>query len=324
MACKRCHQPKCCCKEKVITKYGKNGRPGRRGKPGPGGTGFALTVRDQQGVPTIVNNVTEIQFTDPNAFVTNLGGGVVSVSLVPPATVWNDIMNLDWYNNLTTGTFRPQYTIEGNRISFRGLLFIPLDNAGNVIEVANGNSYLLWNSAVLHEPSVSIITNANTNNGTPQGRFMTSNVTTKKNFPAEAIPVARDVIFNAVPCARRFTGGGKVANYRSFVDIRIGAANTVYRNGASNFGTGCIMVFSPFNSEYDGAGTPPLGNDPLALGISRATNAVPAVDFINATDDNPFAIPSAGANNPFSVNAHHMPSLGGFVINLEGLSGYLN
>ena len=324
MSCTKCGKNKCCCRKEIITKTGprgKNGRPGKDGAPGEPGPAGPSNFIVGDGTTT-VNNVTSIQFTDPNATVTSGGTGIANVSLTPPVTVWNDIQNLDWYSGGGVSSFRPQYTIEGNRISFRGLLYIPLLNGGVGVDVTTGSSYLGVASAVLNESRVSIITNANNNNGTPQGRFMTVGVGAK-NFPPGAIPVNRDIVFNNVIASRRFTGGGYVANYRSLVNIRIGANNTVYNN-SGNSGSGCIMIFSPYNEEYDGAGTPPLGNDPLAFGISRATVSTAAVDYVSATDDSPFTVPAAGGNNPFSVNAHNITSLGGFVINLENLSGFLN
>jgi len=320
MSCIKCGKSVCFC-EKVISKQGLRGPRGPQGPPGKDATPVSdgITVKS---LSTTVNNVTELRFTDANAIVTNLGGGVAEVKFTPPATVWSDIQNLAWY---MTGSesFKPQYTIEGNRISFRGLLFIPLSNGGTSLNVFGSNSYLSIPSATTDDTRLSIISNANNNSGTPQGRFMTNNVTSAKNFPTLAIPLNRDIVFNNVVCSRRYTGNGYVTNYRSLVSIRIGSATTVYQN-SGNQGTGCLMVFSPFNEEFDGAGTPPIGNDPLALQISRATVSVLAADYIASTDDNPFTIPASAGINPFSVNAHNISSLGGFVINLENLSGFLN
>lgn len=314
MSCNRCNKTKCCCPEKVISKAGFRGPAGKTGRSGTP----IFTVSDND---TSVTNVREIRFTDANAQVTDLGAGVVQVNFIPAATVWNDVINIPWY---ITGSesFKPQYTIEGNRITFRGLLYIPL-TAGGSIDVSNANSYLAQPSAALDESRLSIITNANNNNGTPQGRFMTTDIVASKNLPPVAIPQSRDIVFNNIFAFRRYTGLGHVPLYRSVVSLRIGSTATVFKNGATNIGSGCIMVFSPFNEEYDGSGNSPLGNDPQALIISRAAVGATANDYVGATDDNPFTIGAGGAN-PFNVNAHNISSLGGFIINLEGLSGYLN
>lgn len=320
MGCVKCGNSKCQC-IKVISKQGfsgKNGRPGKAGPPGATGPAGPSNFVVKDGGSGIANNVTEVRFTDATATVTNPSTGVAQVNFTPAATVWNNIQNLSWY---VTGSenIRPQYTIIGNQIFFRGLLFIPI--AG--VDIANGNSYLTSPTAVTDDSRLSVISNAQTNNGTPQGRFMTISVSTLKNLPPEAIPTSRDIVFTNIPCNRRYTGGGYVTNYRSFVTIRIGCAVTPFVN-TGIAGSGCIMVFSPFNEEYDGAGTPPLGNDPLALGISRANFDGTALNYIGALDDSPFSITAASGFNAFNVNAHHIQSLGGFIINLENLSGFLN
>jgi hypothetical protein len=311
-----CNKTPCCCKTKVVSKTGPRGPkgpPGRDGNP-------IFTVADNT---LSVTNVREIRFTDANAQVTDLGAGVVEVNFVPPATVWTDIQNIPWYTGGGVSAFKPQYTIEGNKITFRGLLYIPLVSGGISRDVTAENSYLNFASASTDDTRLLVITNANTNNGTPQGRFMTADIVTAKNLPPAAIPQARDIVFSNVQAYRRYTGLGFVSLYRSVVTMRIGSIATVFKNGVTNIGSGCIMVFSPFNDEYDGSGNVPLGNDTLALSISRVVSAAAANDYVVATDDNPLTI-AAGGNNPFTVNAHNINSLGGFIINLEGLSGYLN
>lgn len=317
--CSVCNKSKCCCKSTVITKQGLQGKQGKDGKTGKDGKDAVITVKDAQ--THVVSNVRELRFTDATAVVSEVSPGVAEVKFVPPATVWNDVQNLAYY---VTGSesFKPQYTIEGNRITFRGLLYVPLDNGGTPVNISNGNSYLGVASVTLDETHMSIITNANTNNGTPQGRFFTPNVLMSRNLPPAAVPVARDILFNNISAFRRYSSG-RVANYRTVVDLRIGCATTVLQN-SGNPGIGCIMIFAPFNSEYDGAGTAPLGNDPLGLLISRATVGVAATDYISSLDNAPFTVAASAAANPFDVNAHHIQSLGGFIINLEGLSGYLN
>jgi hypothetical protein len=315
MSCSTCKKDKSCC-PKVITRIGPRGPKGDNGRDGSP----IFTVKDNV---TTVTNVREIRFTDENAVVTDLGAGVVQVNFTPAETVWNDVLNIPWYSGAGVNSFKPQYTIDRNKITFRGQLYIPLESGGVGIDVTTGNSYLSVASAILREARVSIITNANTNNGTPQGRFMTNSVVAAKNLPNEAIPVARDIIFKDVPAFRRHAFGGHLTLYRSFVTLIICSDTTVLVNSA-NSGAGCVAILSPFNEEYDGSGSVPLGNDPQALGISRATNAVLPNDYVGATDDAPFTIGSLGGPNPFTVNAHHIQSLGGFILNLEGLSGYLN
>lgn len=296
---------------------------GPTGPPGPtgaAGAASAVTVKDAQG--HTVTNTTEIRFIDDTALVTDLGGGKATVEFVPAATVWTDLQGLNWYNYTTTSSFLPQYTIEGNKITFRGLLYLPLEYSGSGWAITNGNSYLTIPSALLDTTAVTVVSNANNNNGTPQGRFITNDIVTNKNLPLAATPVNRDISFSNVPAYRRYSSGN-VAVYRTVVDLRIGSLVTPYVNGA-NSGSGCLMVFSPFAGEYDGSGNPPLGNDPLGLAISRVSAGVTAADYIASTDNNPFTVPAAAANNPFTVDAHNILSLGGFIINLEGLSGYLN
>lgn len=324
--CSVCNKSKCCCRTNVITQrgpQGKDGKPGKNGKDGVDGVDGEdanITVKDDQGNTVLA--VEELRFTDPTALVSEVSPGIAEIKFVPAATVWNDIQNLPHYV-AGSESFKPQFTIEGNRISFRGLLYIPLENGGLPVDVANSNSYLGVPSVTLDETRMSIITNANTNNGTPQGRFFTSDIVAAKNLPGGAIPQTRDIVFDNVQAYRRYSSG-RVSVYRSVVSLRIGALNTVFKNGLVNLGSGCLMVFSPFNSEYDGVGTAPLGNDPLGLVISRATGGVAATDYITGLDDAPFAVPASAAANPFDVNGHHITSLGGFIINLEGLTGYIN
>lgn len=299
------------------------GPTGPPGPTGPAGVASAVTVKDAQG--HTVTNCTEIRFIDSDALVTNLGGGIATVQLVPAATVWNNLQGLNWYNYGTTSSFLPQYTIEGNKITFRGLLYLPLEYSGSGWAITNGNSYLSIPSAALDTTAVTVISNANNNNGTPQGRFITNNIVTNKNLPLNATPVNRDISFSNVPAYRRYSSDN-VAVYRTVVDLKIGSVVTPFVNG-TDVGSGCLMVFAPYQAEYDGNGTPPLGNDPLGLAISRVTGDIIAADYIASTDDDPFTVPAATAGtrrNAFTVNAHNILSLGGFIINLEGLSGYLN
>lgn len=315
MSCSKCGTKVCCCKETVITERGKAGKRGQNAKN-------LLVVKDAQSPQGVVYNVKEIRFTDFLATVTMVSPGVAEVNMIPPATVWNDLV-MPWYV-AGSETIKPQYTVEGNKISFRGQLIIPLSNAGNLVNVNGGNAYLAVASVTPHAASVTVIANANTNNGTPQGRFLTADVVTTPNLPISATPVARDIVFFDVPGFRRYTVGTRVIMYRTFCDIRIGATNTVFKDGSNNLGAGCVMVLSPFNKEYDGSGTLPLGNDPQALGISKVTSGVAPADYIGATDDNPFTIGAGGSTNPFSCNAHKIDELGGFIFNLDGLQGFLN
>lgn len=169
--CKSCGVTKCTC-IKIITK---TGTTGSKGRPGRDGRDAFISVKD--GSTGNVANVKELRFTDPNAIVTSPSSGVAQVNFTPAATVWNDIQNLSWYTaNPATADFSPQYTIDRNKISFRGKLYIPLDG----VQIVANNSYLSVASAVIDETKLSVISNANTNNGTPQGRFMTTDITTLK------------------------------------------------------------------------------------------------------------------------------------------------
>jgi hypothetical protein len=304
---------------------GPSGPQGEQGPQGPPGPASAVTVKDGQG--NEVTNSTEIRFTDVNALVTDLGSGVAEVNFVPPATVWNNVENLAYYGS-GAASFRPQYTIEGNKITFRGLLYVPLGNGGVPITINNGNSYKGITSVTLDETNLTIVNNANTALGVRQGRFFTPNITTSPNLPLNATPINRDITFSNVPAFRRYAAGSgssfRVAIYRTIVTLIIGSDATVWADASSNIGTGCILMLSPYQDEYDGGGASPLGNDPAAFLISRATSGVLGTDYVDATDDNPFTIPATDQNNPISVDAHNVNNLGGFIINLEGLSGYLN
>jgi hypothetical protein len=304
---------------------GPSGPQGEQGPQGPPGPASAVTVKDGQG--NEVTNSTEIRFTDVNALVTDLGSGVAEVNFVPPATVWNNVENLAYYGS-GAASFRPQYTIEGNKITFRGLLYVPLGNGGVPITINNGNSYKGIPSVTLDETNLTIVNNANTALGVRQGRFFTPNITTSPNLPLNATPINRDITFSNVPAFRRYAAGSdssfRVAIYRTIVTLIIGSDATVWADASSNIGTGCILMLSPYQDEYDGGGASPLGNDPAAFLISRATSGVLGTDYVDATDDNPFTIPATDQNNPISVDAHNVNNLGGFIINLEGLSGYLN
>ena len=140
-----------------------------------------------------------------------------------------------------------------------------------------------------------------------------------------------DIVFDNVNAYRRYLGSGKIFIYRSIVQLRIGGENTAFYNDSGSlpldYGIGCISIFSPFQDQYGGTSFPPYGNDPLSLLISNVEVGEKGNNYITATDDFPWdiseiAAPSAG--NPFSVNAHNILDLGGFIINLEGLSGYIN
>jgi len=287
-----------------------------------GGTGNGHIIADE-GVNLPQQPILDFQGT--GVAVTNgVGKTIVTIGGGGTATVWNDIMNLENYvANPVTDLFKPQYTIEGNKITFRGLLYVPLDLLGVPQNVTNVNSYLALPSAVTDETRMSFVTNANTNNGTQQARWFTPDIVNKPNLPPLATPQQGDILFSNVLATRRYSNGSRVANYRTYVELRICGINTIYLNGA-NLGVGSIFAIAPFGTEYDGSGNPPLGNDPLALLISRATFGNPASGYIDSTDDFPFTIPTGLGNNDFNVNAHDIRSLGGFIINLNGLSGYLN
>jgi hypothetical protein len=252
----------------------------------------------------------------------------IPFSPTPPATVWNDVLNLkNMVSNPVTDLFKPQYTINGNKIDLRGLLYIPLEYLSASQDVFFGNSYLNLPSAKTDESRMSLISNANINNGTPQGRFCTPDVVLERNLPPIATPLQGDILFDNVEAYRRYTTGlgvtNQVTNYRTYLGLRICGNNTVLNN-AGNLGIGCIAIFSPFQGEYDGSGAIPNGNDPQALIISKATVGLPVNNYISATDNSPFTVGVGVANSPFTVDGHNITSLGGFIINLNGLSGYLN
>lgn len=321
MSCSNCN-----CNGVIIPK-GPKGDPGPQGPAGPAGESSAVTVKDANG--NVVTDCTEIRFTDSEAVVTDLGNGIAEVKFVPATTVWNDIENLANYaDNPTTATFRPQYTIEGNKISFRGMLYIPLEVGGSPVNVSNSNSYKLAYGVTLDESRTSIVQNANSVGGVRQGRFLTSDVVSLPNFPAEATPTTRDITFSNVDAYRRYapssSSENRVTVYRSIVTLKIGCSSTIWVDPANDPGAGCLFIFSPYQDEYEGGGASPLGNDPLALLISKATSETLGADYVTATDDNPFTIGATDQDNPFDIDAHNINNLGGFIINLEGLSGYLN
>jgi hypothetical protein len=301
------------------------GPQGSQGPQGEPGIASAVTVKDAEG--NIVTSCTEIRFTDANALVTDLGSGIAEVTFIPPATVWENVENLDYYTtNDDTDFFRPQYTIEGNKITFRGLLYVPLKSGGITIPISDANSYRGVSGVVLGSDDLSVVTNANLVTSEPQGRFFTSDVKLP-NLPPNATPQERDIVFDNVNAYRRYLGtDSKIYIYRSIVSIRVGSLDTPFYNvdPASRTGIGCISIFSPFQTQYGGTSFPPYGNDPISLLISNVTTGVAGNNYITAKDDTPWTVPSAGGFNPFSVNAHSILDLGGFIINLEGLSGYLN
>lgn len=250
------------------------------------------------------------------------------------ATVWNDVLNLEnMVSNPVTDLFKPQYTITGNKIDFRGLLYVPLlDGGGLPVDVTQSNSYLYVPSAVTDNGRMTIIANANNNNGTPQGRFCTPDVVLKKNLPLLATPQLEDIVIDDVPAYRRYATGlaGILTLHRTIVSVRICGLNTPLKDALNNFATGCIGIISPYGYEYDGSGSVPSGNDPYGLLISRATTGLDVVDYISATDNIPFAVPDATTprngvvnTSPFSIDAHNITSMGGFIINLNGKNGFL-
>ena len=249
----------------------------------------------------------------------------------PSATVWSDFLNLDYYANTPANALiRPQYTIDKLKITYRGYLYVPLDDgAGGTVIIQNGDTYRDTIGCTINDTYLSIINNANKfPAGVSQARFFSNDVVNKKNFPPEAIPQQRNIIFREVPTIRRYkNGSANIGIYRSSCIVMIHSPNTLYNDVSLNLGIGCISIFSPYAEEWSGnASIPPLGNDPTAFLISRATNGVVVNDYITAKDDSPFNIPAEanGFVNPFTVNAHDILSLGGFVVNLEGLTGYLN
>jgi hypothetical protein len=301
---------------------------GPQGPPGPQGEASAVTVMDSLG--TTVTDCTEIIFADSDALVTDLGGGVAEVTFVPLQTAWENVLNLDYYDeNDDTDLFRPQYTIEGNKITFRGLLFVPLKSGGITVPIANSNSYRGVSGVALGSDNLLEVTNANSVASEPQGRFFTSEIKLA-NLPQNAIPKQRDIVFDNVNAYRRYLTNGKIYIYRSIVSIRIGSVYTEFYNDSGSlpldYGVGCISIFSPFQSQYGGAAFPPYGNDPLSLLISNVTAGADGNNYITTKDDFPWSVPEVTylGGNPFSVNAHNILDLGGFIINLEGLSGYIN
>jgi hypothetical protein len=296
---------------------------------GEPGVGSSVTVKDAQG--NEVTDCTEIRFTDANALVTDLGGGVAEVSFIPEDTAWEDVLGLDYYvPDTDADLFRPQYTIEGNKITFRGLLYVPLKEPGGAttIPITEGNSYrvLAASGVELGTNDLTIVTNSNSVGGVRQGRFFTNDIINSKNFPTNAIPQERDIVFSNVNAYRRY-GNTIIYTYRSIVTLRIGSLETIYA-GSAGLGIGCISIYSPFQDQYGGTTDIPFGNDPLSLLISNVEAGVNGNDYINTTDDTPWTVPAislgGSPENPFTVNAHNMSNLGGFIINLEGLSGYLN
>jgi hypothetical protein len=251
---------------------------------------------------------------------------VPAIPVNPPATIWNDILNLqNMVSNPVVDAFRPQYTIYGNRIDFRGLLYIPLEDGGVPIDVTQANSYLYVPSAITDNTRLSVISNANFNNGTPQGRFFTPDVVNLKNLPPQATPLQRDIVFSDVFAYRRYATGlsSQLMLYRTILDVRIFSNATVFNN-SGNSGAGCIGIFSPYGLEYDGSGSVPNGDDPFGLLISRTNVGLPVNNYVGATDNFPFTIGSGVVNSPFSLDAHNITSLGGFIINLSGKYGFLN
>lgn len=299
---------------------GPTGPQGEKGDQGDPGTGSAVTVKDGDG--NTVTNATEIRFTDANALVTNLGTGIAEVTFIPAATPWENIENLDYYI-AGSESFRPQYTIEGNKITLRGMLFVPLNSGGTLIPISGSNSYREEPGVTLDEDSLTIVDNANSVGAEKQGRFFTPDVVSLPNFPLNATPTIRDITFSNVNAYRRYLDG-TIAVYRSILTLKIGSNSTIWEDVSNNKGIGCLFIFSPYQDEYGGAGELPLGNDPVALLISRVTTLENGNDYITATDDTPWTVPATADINSFSVDAHNINNLGGFIINLEGLSGYLN
>jgi hypothetical protein len=253
----------------------------------------------------------------------------------PNATVWSDFLNLSYYANTPANALiRPQYTIDKLKITYRGYLYVPLDNgSGGTVIIYNGDTYRDTTGCDISELPLSVIQNANSypasaypSDPRHQARFFSNDVVNLKNFPSEAIPQQRNIVFREVPTIRRYLGS-TLALYRSSCIVMIHGVNTLYKDPVGNFGIGCISIFSPYAEEWSGnASIPPLGNDPTALLISKATSGILVNDYIKANDDTPFNIPaeSNGYTNPFTVNAHDINTLGGFFVNLEGLTGYLN
>ena len=157
-----------------------------------------------------------------------------------------------------------------------------------------------------------------------QGRFFTPDVAALRNFPVEHTPTARDITLSNISAYRRYLTGGVLKIYRTLVTLKIGSNTTVWKDYNNTLGRGALMVFAPYQEEYGGNGEVPLGNDPTALLISRATVDVAGNDYITATDNTPWTVPATTYNNSFDINAHDINDLGGMIINLEGLSGYLN
>lgn len=292
-----------------------------------GGTGNGHIIQDE-GVNLPQQPI--LDFVGANVSVTNgAGKTIVTIASGSAPTVWNDIQNLPYYDvaAATAAGFMPQYTIEGNRISLRGVLFVPLDGAATPNFITAQNSYLTIASAITDTSvaNLSVVTNANgAGSANPrQGKFFTANTSTNRNFPINATPLSRDVVFDNVIATRRYLGG-KLSLYRSIVQIRICSSVTLLTSSVGA-GAGALAIFSPYNFEYAGfVNATPAGNDSLALLISRQTAGLTGNDYILANDDTPFAIPSSGYANPFSINAHDIVSLGGFFVNLEGLTGFIN
>ncbi len=275
-------------------------------------------ILDFQGLGVVVTD-------SPGKTIVTIGGGSLP-------TVWKDIQNLNYYNYplANASGFMPQYNIQGNIISLRGVLFVPLDGNAGELAISTGNSYLFIPSAKTDTSvnNLSVITNANGAGGSSerQGRFFTSDTANKRNFPIIDTPIQRDVFFDNVIATRRYSSGsgGKLSLYRSIVQLKICSTVTPLTSSLGS-GAGALAIFSPLNFEYAGfVAATPAGNDPLALLISVVKAGVAGNDYILANDDAPFSIPSSAYASPFPVNAHDITSLGGFYINLDGLTGFIN
>lgn len=296
------------------------GQPGENGQDGMLGS-----ISDSNNT---INNVRNLTFTDTNVEVTEdpEDSGNVFVSFNPVTSHWEDIENLSYY---TAGSelFKPQYLLEGNKIYLRGRLFIPLSNDTTPVSISNGNSYLEIHSVDLDETKMTIVNNSNGSSENKQGRFLTTSVTTHLNFPSEAIPQQRDIVFNNVQATRRIRNGTgtRINLYRTFVTLRIGSMNTVYNNSSSQLGIGCLSVFSISNEQIPGIVDNLYSReDVLSLLVTNVSSDSNSNNYTDSTDNTPFTISSSG-NNPYvTCNAHNINNLGGFYIDLDGLYGFIN
>jgi len=266
--------------------------------------------------------------TTTNTIQTSVTAGpafVVSAKLLD--TGWIDLEGFDYYTGVDTLALKPQARRIGNVVHFKGLITIPIDNGGGAA--------LAWQYQ--NAPPVDTY-------------YLSSTVTPATSGPGSVIlATAGSLTFNqgtsVIPTTIMGLGENFDDNYAmTFVvgtrpcEVDAAPVTSTILSGLFNVSissTKLLTLSLPKNAEQNiFSGTAAFNTSHLNYIISHVTAGDNVPDFANA-NTNINSNPAAGtigldleysATNiyPFSCNANSEQQVGGFRIQLDGLTAYID